>query len=444
MNIHHHKVVWLEGMFLQAQHFQQQDRYHEHLLHQHTQEKQANQWGFLELELDQELLRLNQLGIHKARGFFQDGTFFDIPQQTPAPAPIEIKPEHSNTLFSLSLAKSVNTQKETGSNSEHGHYRYHAQLVEIEDSTAENQQTADVSLGQLHCQILPNTAEQTHHHHLAIAHIEEVRQNQTICFEQSFIPSFMNVHQAPALDTFVREVHTLLNQRAQMLSSRLSDTQQAGTAEISDFMLLQMVNRYEPLFAYLCHQSPLHPESLYMTLLQLMGEMATFTNDKRRPSEVDTYNHNDLFKTFKPIIKQLRHSLSIVLEQHASAIALEDRGHGLWLGQIHDKSLLENCRFVLAVYAEVPIDQVKQRFASQIKIAPAEQIQTLVSKGLAGVGIQPMAIAPRQIPHHANFAYFAISHQEPRWQSLQSSAAIALHVSGQMPGLKLELWAIKE
>jgi type VI secretion system protein ImpJ len=54
-----------------------------------------------------------------------------------------------------------------------------------------------------------------------------------------------------------------------------------------------------------------------------------------------------------------------------------------------------------------------------------------------------MAVAPRQIPYHAGFTYFELERGGDLWAQLEQSAALALHVAGDFPGLVLELWAIR-
>jgi type VI secretion system protein ImpJ len=54
-----------------------------------------------------------------------------------------------------------------------------------------------------------------------------------------------------------------------------------------------------------------------------------------------------------------------------------------------------------------------------------------------------MAVAPRQSPYHAGFTYFELDRSGELWRALKSAGAIALHQSGEFPGLALELWAIR-
>jgi type VI secretion system protein ImpJ len=52
-------------------------------------------------------------------------------------------------------------------------------------------------------------------------------------------------------------------------------------------------------------------------------------------------------------------------------------------------------------------------------------------------------VAPRQIPYHAGYVYFELDQSHELWGQLKTSGGIALHVSGEFPGLIMELWAIR-
>lgn len=437
------RAIWHEGMCLQPHHFQQQDRYFEKLIYYHSQLHSQSLWGFSRLELDESLLSVGKIGIAKAEGLFQDGAYFNMPAGDDLPKALDLPEGLRDCLLYLVLDARQASVAETGNDSFHRAYRYHMVQREVFDSASDQPTATDITVGSLAARIVTEQEDLSGCHCLPIARISEVRANHHITFDKSFIPPWLNVHQCQALSNFVKEVQTLLTHRSDMLANRLTDTQQAGTSEIVDLMLLQLNNKYEPIFYDLMHRQSLHPETLYRLLLQMMGEMATFTKNQRRPIEPPRYHHQDFFKTFQPIIKEVRHALSMVLEQNATAIPLESREHGLWVGEIHDKQLLNECSFILSAYADIPAERVRTLFPNQIKIAAVEQIQTLVSRGLPGVPIQAIAIAPRQIPYHANFSYFAIDTHHQQWQLLKKSGGLALHVGTPIPGLKLELWAIK-
>ncbi len=437
------KVIWHEGMFLQPQHFQQHDRYIEFLINFHRLSTNINFYGFSSLSLDLELLSIGKLGLQSAQGLFPDGTVFNMPRNDQVPPPYEIPEGLNDTMLFLALPLKQSGVAEFGVENSRQPYRYKMIHQEVFDSVADVNESTEISLGSIGCKILTQHDDLSEYTILPITRIKESRSHHKTTFDQSFIPPWLDVHQSEALSKFVTEVHGLLNHRAEMLAERLTDTQQAGTAEIVDFMLLQLSNKYELIFKFLSQKNPLHPEELFFTLIQLMSEMATYTNNKRRPIDPPPYQHANLFGTFRPIINEVRHALSMVLEQNATSIPLEIREFGLWVGTINDKQLLKSADFVLSVYADVPVENIRTHFPSQVKIAPVEQIRTLVSKALPGISIQPIAVAPRQIPYHSNFSYFALNTRHELWLKMEQSGGVALHVGSAIPGLKLELWAIK-
>ena len=86
----HNKVIWSEGLFLQPQHFQQQDRYFERYVETRCQALIPHSWGFTEIELERDLLSIGKFGLRRAAGVFPDGTPFRMPDDEPLPAPLDI------------------------------------------------------------------------------------------------------------------------------------------------------------------------------------------------------------------------------------------------------------------------------------------------------------------------------------------------------------------
>lgn len=177
--------------------------------------------------------------------------------------------------------------------------------------------------------------------------------------------------------------------------------------------------------------------------MQIAGELATFTAPDKRATAYPAYRHDDLQRTFAPVVADLRRSLSSVLETNAVAIPLQDRKFGVRVGPISDRSLLRASQFVLTVSADVPGEQLRRLFPNQVKIGAVEHIRELVNVALPGIAVRPLPVAPRQIPFHAGAAYFELDRGSPHWQQMQTSGGIAIHVSGEFPNLQLELWAIR-
>ena len=103
----------------------------------------------------------------------------------------------------------------------------------------------------------------------------------------------------------------------------------------ADYLLLQICNRYEPLITHLAAAAgQIHPESFYRIFICLAGELATFTESRKRPPVFPPYRHDDLNATFRPVIAALRQALSVVIEPNAVPIPLQERRYGIRVGPI--------------------------------------------------------------------------------------------------------------
>jgi type VI secretion system protein ImpJ len=99
--------------------------------------------------------------------------------------------------------------------------------------------------------------------------------------------------------------------------------------------------------------------------------------------------------------------------------------------------------FVLAVRSDMPTEELRKRFPAQLKIGPSQKLVELVNLQLPGIALQPIPVAPRQLPYHAGFVYFELDQSSELWAQLKVSGNIGMHVAGDFPGLKMEFWAIR-
>jgi len=438
------KIIWSEGMFLKPHHFQQQERYFESLEKHRAESLSPWSWGIREFKCDERLLSLGKISIENCRGIFPDGTLFDIPGRDVAPLPLDIPTGTRNCIVYLGLSLQRAGIPEVGFiSSEINTARYISETIELDDINA-NGLSASVQLGKLSFRFMLENQDKEGFTCLGLLRIAEVKSDRKIMLDEDFIPSSLVISASKRLLNFIQEVQGLLHYRGNRLSQRVTEGASGGVSEIADFLLLQVVNKYELLFQHFHQQANKHPQRFYEMLLKLIGELSTFTEQSRRPKLEPKYLHHDLEATFSPTIFELRRSLSIVLEESAVSLSLEKQSSHLWVASQFDKNLLKESIFVLAVSASVPSENIRQAFPVQSKVSPLEEVRNLVNRALPGITLLALAVVPRQIPYHANYIYFALNREHDLWQKLDKSAGIAFHVSGEFPGIQLELWAIKD
>jgi type VI secretion system protein ImpJ len=435
------RVVWQEGMFLRAQHFQQQDRWLETLVRARTAALRPYPWGIVEVAIDRDLLSTGRFAVTSANGVFEDGTPFGLPGEADHPPPLDLPESTRNALVYLAAPVRQPGAVEIGGNGSEGRYA----LAEFEayDTHSASPQPAPLQIGRLRLRYMLESEERAGYLTIGLARILEVAADRRATLDDRWIPPALICAAAIPLAGLIAEFSGMLNQRGEALAARLTAPGSRGVAEVADFLLLQSINRWQKLLAHWADSGNVHPEDLYAAFVQMAGEFATFTEATRRPNTYPAYRHEDLQRSFAPVVADLRRSLSAVLEQTAIAIPLQERRYGVRVGPITDRSVLRAASFVLVVQADVPTETLRRLFPSQVKIGAAEQIRDLVNVAIPGIAVRPLPVAPRQIPFYAGASYFELDRNSPHWQQMQSSGGFAIHVSGEFPNLQLELWAIR-
>lgn len=437
------RVIWSEGLFLRPQHFQQNLRYLESFIEGRCAPLRPHGWGVSELRIDHDMLRIGKLAISSARGVFPDGTPFDIPEVDPPPPPIEFDETTRDMQVYLGLPARRHGTQEIGNGADgEGLARYLREELEIADVCTPGMASALMEVGALRTKLLLQRDQREEYACIGVAHVLELQSDKNLQLVDDFIPTVVNCQASPRLSGFITELQGLLHARGETLAARVSDAGR-GAAEIADFLLLQAVNRYEPLVAHLAELDGLHPEDLYRNLVTMAGELATLTSANRRPPEFPVYRHHDLRATFEPVMSALRGEFSTVQRETATPLPLEEKRYGIRVSQVPDRTLLKSATFVLAVHADMPADDLLKRFPAMVKIGSVEKIRELVNLALPGITLRPLAVAPRQIPYHAGYAYFELERGSPLWSELETSGGFAMHVGGEFPGLQIQFWAIR-
>jgi type VI secretion system protein ImpJ len=437
------RVVWQEGMFLRAQHFQQQDRWTEALLRARTAGLRRYGWGITEMAIDRDLLATGRFALTAAAGAFEDGTPFALPGETDHPPPLELPENTRNVLVYLALPIRQSGAVEIG-DGEGGDGRYLLRDFEAYDTHSGSPQPAPLLVGRLRLRYLLETEERAGYLCIGLARITEVGADRSVTLDDRWIPPSLTCAASAPLSGMLSEFAGLLNQRGEALGARLTAPGARGVAEVQDFLLLQTINRWQKLLAHWADAGLVHPEDLYSVFVQMAGELATFTETTtRRPNTYPAYRQEDLQRSFAPVVADLRRSLSAVIESTAIAIPLQERQYGVRVGPITDRSILRASSFVLTVQAEMPSEQLRRLFPTQVKIGAVEHIRELVNVLLPGIAVRALPVAPRQIPFYAGASYFELDRNSPHWQQMQNSGGFAIHLSGDFPNLRLELWAIR-
>ncbi len=438
------KIVWSEGLFLRPQHFQQQERFLERYVEARCAGLRSNGWGLLQLEIERDLLAVGKLALRRVRGVFPDGTPFTMPEDDPLPMPFEVPADLRDEIIHLAVPIRRSGAVETDRAERPDALARHSVRIENARSVIAGEEgDAAIEVAPLRARLVPDSLPPEGYARIPVAHVTERRADGQVVLDDRFIPTALVSSAAPRVSSFLTELQGMLHQRGEALAQRAVATGRAASAEIADFLLLQAVNRYEPLVTHLVASGAVHPEDAYIWLVQIAGELSTLTTRTRRPVPLQVYRHDNLRQSFEPVFAALRTVFSATLDASAVSIPVEAKKFGISVAVVADKSLFGSAEFVLAVRADVAAEDLRRLFPMQTKIGPVEKIRDLVMLSLPGIALRSLPVAPRQIPYHTGFAYFSLDQAHELWAQIGSSGGVAFHVSGNFPGLSLEFWAIR-
>lgn len=443
------KVVWSEGLFLRPQLFQQQERYFEYYAHKRASTLSPFFWGFSQYEIDREALTYGKLVLRTARGVLPDGTPFDIPGHAELPEPLTILPEHLGKMLYLAVPLRLDNSDETifSQHDASSLARFRAEEAELCDTNAIRQGPKPVQLGTLRLKLVSETEMTESWIGLALTRVKAIQPDGSVLLHMDdYIPPVTGYAANPLLAEWLTHLNGLVKMRAQMLASRLStsDGKASASAEVVDYLLLQIFNKYEPILDHLRHIPELPPIVMYEELAKLAGELSTFVRTKtRRPKPAPGYDHARLYPSIRPLVDDVHDLLNQILVRAGQLIDLHAKGNGVWSASMLPNELQSFSNLVLAVHAQLPMDALHQQFHAQVKISAPQQLHELVRSHLPGLILQGLPVPPRQIPYSAGYVYFELNKSGTFWERIATTGALALHVAGEFPGLKMELWGIR-
>lgn len=437
-------IAWREGLFIRPQHFQQNDRYHEYQLRSMALESRTNHWGMYDLEFDEHYLNAGKVVLNRAYGIGIDGTLIDITAKSHNLI-LDIEPHDAGKMIYLALSLDIDRADLVCFEEEKNHLsRFIAKREkEVPNINSGESSGADILVTRHNFLLLREEELNEGFGAFPIVKIGAVSASGSVTLDASFVPTYLHTHTNPFLIAQLKELNSILNFRINKLSEKLSDST-IQVAELGDYLMLTLINRYYNRFHFFLSQEKVHPQDIYLELISFASELAIFMKKEKLIRDEFSYLHGAQKESFALLFHELKTMLSTVLEQNSMKIPVEARKYGIYVAKIEDKGLINTCGFVLAVSSDIPAEKLKKIVMDNLKIGTIETIRDLVNYHLAGYKIKSLPTAPRQIPYRVNHSYFEVELSHDEKKILHASGGMALHLAGDIEGIEYHLWAVRE
>ena len=236
----------------------------------------------------------------------------------------------------------------------------------------------------------------------------------------------------------------LFHQRGEALGGRVAATGRGAAAEIADFLMLQAINRYEPLLAHYADAGALHPEEFFQLCVAAAGELATFTTHVEAAADVSRLSARSPARVVRAGHRVAPRRRSAPCWSRArSRFRSSPRSSGSASRSCADRSLYSTAVFILAARADIAGRRAAPAVSGAAQDRPGREDPRPGHAAAARRAGACRAGGPRQIPFHAGYAYFELDQSNELWDQLKTSGGVAMHVAGEFPGLAMEFWAIR-
>jgi type VI secretion system protein ImpJ len=445
------KIVWAEGMYLGPHHFQAQNRYFEDSVHFATASLWSDAYGFVDYQLDTDALRNGTVALLHARGIFEDGMAFDMPECDPLPEPCRIGERFSPTADHLTVDLAVPRWFADGQNcnlegapDKNSRYNRVEEILHDENTGRDEK---PVQLARKNIRLVLDGSEGIQVLTLPVARV--VRDGSgRFTYDPKFVAPSLRFVASPYLTEMLKRLIEILEEKSATVSQeqqQAGGTFQAGisTRHVAQFWFLHAINSSLTPLRHLLLSKHGHPEELFREMSRLAGALCTF-GFEAHPRSLPSYNHRDPSSCFEALDEHIRRHLEIVVPSQAISIPLKAGERYFYEGEIMDQRCLGRSRWILGIHSAVGEADLISKTTQLVKVCSAKFVSELVKRALPGLPLTHLQSPPSTIATKVDSQYFTISRTGPCWEHIVQTHSVGVYVPGELPSPEMELIVVLE
>lgn len=450
------KILWSEGLALDAQHLQQLDRYHEGRLSHLVSALNPNAWGVQSARWSTEDVKRGKLRAEALTLVFQDGEIYQAPYADPLPLAIDLDDLPSDEASFVFYA-ALPALKARGGNVTPAD---EAAPVGPDDTARFTQlelQTLDLFTDALVSKVryLKKSLRLLSHLDVRDAYecipFVKIRRKADNSFEidPDFIPPALSIDGAPALQNLLRGLLAKMSAKADELY--LMQRQPKGSAveahvgNLTSFWMLSTITTASAALNHCVSEVHVHPAQLFDKMLTLAGGLMAFSR-KFAVGDLPRYDHQTPTDSFQPLAAIIAELLETVVSSKYVRLPLVPKSETSPYRTARLDASIANSktRLYLAVNASIPALNLVADIPRQLKVGSPEDVARMVEMSLSGVPLVHMAQVPMEVPIRPDTYYFSIENRDERYESMMKAHAVTVYAPSTIKDLKLELFALMD
>jgi type VI secretion system protein ImpJ len=452
-------IFWGQGMFLQPQHFQQQDGYHESRLRRYLHALYPYCWGVKSLIIHEAGLQNFRLEIERCELVTWEGTIVEFQGEAAAsnarllPRSFEGALDPSGRPLEVYLGlKQLHREEQNVSLHEatpgtitgpDKRRRFSLQEVTTPDSFAPSGQDCALQYLMYEVQILfgDEIATAQDYELVKIAALERTAEGRGANLSKRYIPPTLAVHASPVLEGVLKDIRDLLTAKGREFTEykrqRRIQTLEMGGRETGYLLIMQTLNRYIPLFHHYLEVQETHPCVFYALLRQLVGELSTFSETiSVLGGPLPAYRHDRLWECFDAAVQVTKELLDELAKGPEYVVPLTFDGE--YFAASLDRKFFEgNNHYYLSIRVDIPPRELERLLTGTGKVCSREEMEALRQRALPGLMVRHLDTPPEELPRRAQCSYFELDHHGALWKRIEQRQNIAVFC--QLPPEKTEM-----
>lgn len=445
------KVLWAEGLTLDAQHFQQLDLYHESRLRHIAAAINPFAWGVQSARWSLEGVASNSLYAKALTLIFKDGEIYQAPLSDELPLAIDLSKlpadEQSFVFYAALPAVKAHGGNLSGGTSRRDDTRYVPFDAETPDLYTDAL-ISNVSYMRKALRLLSHLDVRDAYHCIPVVKVRR-KADSTFEIDPLFMAPSLSVDVDPVMRDMLRGLLGKLSAKAEALYRLQRQPRghavEAHSGDVSSFWMLNTVSAANASLAHLGKSGYCHPERLFDKLTELAGGLMAFSR-KYVVADLPGYDHEDPAPGFFRLDTVIRDLLDTVMSSRYVVIPLTvDNGRGQYHHGKIDAALMDRrAGLYLAVTANMPALNLVAEVPRQLKVASPNDIDALIRSAMPGLHLVHMPQVPMEVPVRPNAYYFSIDSRGEMYEALIKAQAIAIFAPSTITELRLELFAITD
>jgi type VI secretion system protein ImpJ len=322
--------------------------------------------------------------------------------------------------------------------------RYSLQELETPDLLAENGQNSPLQYLMHEVRLLfdQDAAVRSEDYELVkIAEVLRAAEAQGAVLSKRYIPPSLSVHTSPVLAGMLKEIRDLLTAKGREFTEykrqHRIQTMEMGARETAYLLIMQMLNRYIPLFHHHLEVQETQPTVLYALLRQLVGELSTFSETiSVLGGPLPAYRHDQLWECFDAAVQVTKELLNELTKGPEYVVPLVFDGE-YFASNLERRFFEGNNHYYLSIKIDIPPRDLERLLTETGKVCSREEMDALRQRALPGLMARYLEKPPEELPRRAHSSYFELDHHGNLWKRIEQRQNIAVFC--QLPPEKTEM-----